>query len=224
MRKSKFWQLLTLGLVAGVCAVADPASAQESRLQDRVPEPVRGEIDSVLDSARALGIPTEPLVDRALEGASKGASGELILRAVQRLAGELLAARDALGSESTSPEIVAGASALRAGAEPEDLQSLRSLRADQPLTIAAAVLADLVAVGVPADTAAAAVKALAMGADDVEYIQRMLRRHFQHTRSKKADDVLRKWEKVAPKFVKVFPQEYKQALADLAREAEQQDG
>lgn len=170
MRKSKFWQLLTLGFVAGLFAVTDPVSAQEARLQDRVPEPVRGEIDSILDSTRALGIPTEPLVDRALEGASKGASGELILRAVQRLAGELLAAREALGSESTNPEIVAGASALRAGAEPEDLRSLRSLRADQPLTIAAAVLADLVAVGVPADTAAAAVKALAMGADDVEYI------------------------------------------------------
>jgi glutamate synthase (ferredoxin) len=60
--------------------------------------------------------------------------------------------------------------------------------------------------------------------DDVEYIQRMLRRHFQHTRSKKADDVLRKWDKFAPKFVKVYPQEYKQALADMARKAEQSDG
>ncbi len=170
MRKSTIWQILALGIVAGLCGTIVPASAQEPRLQDRVPEAVRSEIDAVLDSARAQGIPAEPLVDRALEGASKGASGDLILRAVRRLANELLAARDALGSESTDPEIVAGASALRAGAEPEDLQSLRSLRADQPLTIAAAVLADLVAVGVPADTAAAAVIALAVGADDVEYI------------------------------------------------------
>jgi glutamate synthase domain-containing protein 3 len=60
--------------------------------------------------------------------------------------------------------------------------------------------------------------------DDVEYIQRMLRSHFQHTRSKRADDVLRKWDKVGPKFVKVFPQEYKQALAELAGEAESSDG
>ena len=50
---------------------------------------------------------------------------------------------------------------------------------------------------------------------DVEYIQRMLRKHFQHTRSKRADDVLRKWEAFAPKFVKVFPQEYKAAMARL---------
>jgi hypothetical protein len=170
MRKSFSWQLLAMSIVAGSLAATSAASAQETRLQDRVPEAVRGEIDAVLDSANAQGLPTEPLVDRALEGASKGASGELILRAVRRLADELLLAREALGSESTSPEIVAGASALRAGAEPDDLQNLRSLRADQPLTIAAAVLADLVAVGVPADTATAAVIALAVGADDVEYI------------------------------------------------------
>ncbi len=60
--------------------------------------------------------------------------------------------------------------------------------------------------------------------EDVEYIQRMLRRHFQLTRSQRADDILRKWEKMAPKFVKVFPREYKEALADLAREAEAENG
>ena len=60
--------------------------------------------------------------------------------------------------------------------------------------------------------------------EDEAYIQRMLRRHFQLTRSSRADDILRKWEKLAPKFVKVFPQEYKQALADLAQEAEAEHG
>lgn len=60
--------------------------------------------------------------------------------------------------------------------------------------------------------------------EDVEFIQRMLRRHFQYTRSQKADDVLRKWDKYAPMIVKVYPQEYKAALAELAREAGEQDG
>jgi glutamate synthase domain-containing protein 2/glutamate synthase domain-containing protein 1/glutamate synthase domain-containing protein 3 len=50
--------------------------------------------------------------------------------------------------------------------------------------------------------------------DDLETIQRMLRRHFQYTRSDKADDVLRKWETMAGKFVKVFPRDYKRALSD----------
>ncbi len=147
-----------------------PVSAQESRLVGRVPESVRGQIDALLDSATALGIPTEPLVDRALEGASKGAGADLIVRAVLRLTGELVAARDALGLESTEPEIKAGASALRAGARPEDLAVLRDLRTDLSLTIPAAVLADLVAFGVPADTATAAVIALAEAAEDAEYI------------------------------------------------------
>jgi glutamate synthase domain-containing protein 2/glutamate synthase domain-containing protein 1/glutamate synthase domain-containing protein 3 len=59
---------------------------------------------------------------------------------------------------------------------------------------------------------------------DVEFIQRMLRRHFQYTRSRRADDVLRKWDKYAPMIVKVYPREYKRALAGLAQDAEQSDG
>jgi glutamate synthase domain-containing protein 2/glutamate synthase domain-containing protein 1/glutamate synthase domain-containing protein 3 len=50
--------------------------------------------------------------------------------------------------------------------------------------------------------------------EDIEKIQRLVRRHFQYTRSKKADDVLRKWDSLASKFVKVFPKDYKRALND----------
>jgi len=50
--------------------------------------------------------------------------------------------------------------------------------------------------------------------EDVELIQRMVRRHFQYTRSARAEDVLRKWNTYAPKFVKVFPRDYKRALED----------
>jgi glutamate synthase domain-containing protein 2/glutamate synthase domain-containing protein 1/glutamate synthase domain-containing protein 3 len=53
-----------------------------------------------------------------------------------------------------------------------------------------------------------------LDAEDLETLQRMVRNHFRYTRSAKADDVLRKWETVAPKFVKVFPRDYKRALAD----------
>ncbi|MGH0032509.1 MAG: glutamate synthase large subunit [Myxococcota bacterium] len=50
--------------------------------------------------------------------------------------------------------------------------------------------------------------------EDVETLQRLIRKHFQYTRSKKADEVLRKWASFAPKFVKVFPKDYKRALND----------
>jgi glutamate synthase domain-containing protein 2/glutamate synthase domain-containing protein 3 len=56
--------------------------------------------------------------------------------------------------------------------------------------------------------------------DDVETLQKMIRRHFQYTRSAKADEILRKWNAYAPKFVKVFPKDYKRALTDrLAAES-----
>jgi glutamate synthase domain-containing protein 2/glutamate synthase domain-containing protein 1/glutamate synthase domain-containing protein 3 len=51
-------------------------------------------------------------------------------------------------------------------------------------------------------------------AEDEEIIQRMVRRHFQYTRSKRADDVLRKWNSFAPKFVKVFPRDLKLAASE----------
>ena len=48
--------------------------------------------------------------------------------------------------------------------------------------------------------------------DDVVYVQNMLRKHFDYTRSRLAEDVLRKWNTYAPRFVKVFPREYRAAL------------
>ena len=53
-----------------------------------------------------------------------------------------------------------------------------------------------------------------MDAQDLERVQRLVRRHFQYTRSRRADDVLRKWETYAPRFVKVFPKDYKRMLTD----------
>jgi glutamate synthase (NADPH) large chain len=50
--------------------------------------------------------------------------------------------------------------------------------------------------------------------EDEDLIQRMVRRHFHYTRSQCADEVLRKWNTYAPKFVKVFPRDYKRALGD----------
>jgi glutamate synthase domain-containing protein 3 len=54
-------------------------------------------------------------------------------------------------------------------------------------------------------------------AEDAETILRLVRRHFQYTRSRLADDVLRKWEAKAGHFVKVFPMDYKRALGDRLR-------
>jgi glutamate synthase (NADPH/NADH) large chain len=50
--------------------------------------------------------------------------------------------------------------------------------------------------------------------EDFETVRRLVRRHRDYTRSGKADEVLRKWDAHAQKFVKVFPKDYKRALTD----------
>src|SRR5207249_1833573 len=83
-------------------------------------------------------LPTEPLVQRALEGATKRASGDVIVTAVRRLAADLGHARDALGSTASPAELTAGAAALRAGASQATLAQLRHARRE-PLTVPLAV-------------------------------------------------------------------------------------
>ncbi len=51
-----------------------------------------------------------------------------------------------------------------------------------------------------------------LSAEDEEILQRLVRRHYEYTRSERADEVLRKWNSYAPKFVKVFPKDLKLAL------------
>ena len=157
----------TLGLAAFLALMVPAAViAQDPRLS-RFNADTRAAIAALLDSARAGGLPTEPLLDRALEGAAKGASSEQIVIATRRLAGNLARARDALGAKASPAELESGAAALRAGADSTVLAALRRSRPRQSLTVPLAVLADLVASGVPADTAASAVLALApIAADD----------------------------------------------------------
>jgi hypothetical protein len=162
---------LTAGaLLLATSLVSGAAAAQDARLATRLSPAARAGVEAVLDSARRDGLPVEPIVDRALEGASKGADDARIVTAVRRLAVDLAAARDAFGPGVADAEIAAGASALRAGARGQDLASLRTARPGQSVTVAAAVLTDLVALGVPPDTATAAVLALAARADDATYL------------------------------------------------------
>lgn len=145
---------------AGSSAVAATPAWLRARLDGRLDGRTRAAVERVLDSAYIAGIPAEPLVDKALEGASKRASGEAIVRAVRTLAGDLTAARGVLGTGSLPSELTAAAAALRAGVNGDALRALRHDRPGQPLTVALSVLTDLVASGVPADGAARSVLAL----------------------------------------------------------------
>jgi len=167
MRRHCSWIASACALAAAL--VAGTAAGQDPRLT-RLPPEAQATVGALVDSARAAGLPAEPLVQRALEGATKQAPGDLIVAAVQRLAADLGRARDALGSTASPAELSAGAAALRAGAPPAVLTKLRRARR-QPVTMPLAVLTDLVASGVPMDSAAAAVLTLAARAGDADLVE-----------------------------------------------------
>lgn len=149
--------------------LASTALAQDPRLE-RLDPVTRPLVAALIDSAHGAALPTEPLLQRALEGATKRASSDRIVAAVRRLAADLGQARDALGSTAPPAELTAGAAALRAGARPTTLSALRRTRRES-LTVPLAVLADLVASGVPVDSAAAAVLTLAAHTPDGDLVE-----------------------------------------------------
>ncbi len=153
-------RILRAVAVIGGLVLPSAARAQMDRLAGRLDAPARSAIAALVDSVRAAGVPAAPLVNKALEGASKGADDARIVAAVRALAADLARARAALGRAAAEPELVAGAAALRAGASPAFLERLRATDPRQSLVMPLAVMADLVSSGVPADTAARSVLAL----------------------------------------------------------------
>jgi len=156
-------------MILAALLLVTQVAAQDPRLERLDPD-TRAAVAAVVDSAHVVGLPVEPIIQRALEGATKGASGARIVAAVRRLAVDLGTARTALGTSASAPDLEAGVAALRAGAAPQVLAQLRNVRRP-PLTIALSVLADLVASGVPADSAAAAVLTLAPKARDADLVE-----------------------------------------------------
>jgi hypothetical protein len=145
--------------VAG--AQADPrAGDPRTKLAARLDSGAVAAILPVIDAAAEQGLPIDPLVQKALEGASKRAPSDRIVTAVRRLSSQLATAKLAFGGAGSASELVAGASALQAGVRPEMLASLRAQRPEASLAVPLGVLTELIARGVPADTGAMAVTAL----------------------------------------------------------------
>jgi hypothetical protein len=139
----------------------------------RLDSTTRVVVAGVVDSARKTHLPTEPLIDKALEGAQKGAEGTRIVSAVRGLYAELRSARAALGAGAATEEINAGASAIHAGMPMRTLTQLRMVsqhagraRVTLPLT----VYTDLIARKVPPAVASDVVLSLARaGLRDGDY-------------------------------------------------------
>jgi glutamate synthase (NADPH/NADH) large chain len=57
-----------------------------------------------------------------------------------------------------------------------------------------------------------------MSSKDAERLRTLIANHARHTNSKRAAEILGRWEHYRPLFKKVMPVEYRRALAEMAKE------
>ena len=145
--------------------------ARTARLDGKLDVETQAVVFRTIDSARTRGLPMEPLVDKALEGATKKAAGPRIQAAVSSLLLRLEAARDALAPNPTPRDITAGADALAYGATRDALKAMRAIRPNESVAVPLGVLTQLVASGVPVGRATRVVAdLLRRGARDEQLI------------------------------------------------------
>jgi hypothetical protein len=133
----------------------------DPRLAARFGGEALARLQAVLDSARVADLPTEALVQRALEGASRRLPPERVVGAVSALAGRMRTSRALLGSKATEADLLAAASALHAGIDQGTLARLARSRGGTGVALPLIVLVDIVERGVPQDTAKRVILALA---------------------------------------------------------------
>ena len=158
MRSRTAFGILTVVLVAGAFGRVD---AQDPRIGNRLDAPTRKALSALVDSAKAQGIPVEPLMEKVYQGLAMGADGPRIVMAVRSLTVEMANAHRVLGAVATTDELKAAAYAVHAGVPAVELGKMKKqsgLR--RSLTLPFTVLADIVSRGVPVQTAANAIRSL----------------------------------------------------------------
>ena len=146
-------------LLAAVAAAAVPHAvvAQDPDPLSRLDPTTRFAVEVIVDSARVAGVPTRPLVLKALQGAARRADNRRIIAVVRALFHSELDVRVALGSTLNESEWTSATAALQSGVPLEYLAKFRAERAGKPLTRALVVLTDLIQRGVPMEEASSAI-------------------------------------------------------------------
>ena len=130
--------------LSALLALPAAAQAQDGRLTERLDAATAARVQQVVDSARRAGLPNEPLVQKALEGATLGASNDRIVAAVQSLHGQLRRARGALGGDASDAELTAAAGSTAVGPGGVPVAGVFNL----PATIVVLLVAGLLLVGI----------------------------------------------------------------------------
>lgn len=144
-----------------LCCVASSLTGQalRARLEGRVPAASIPVVDSLVGVAAAEGLPTEPLIQKAIEGGAKHISSERIVGAVELNVEQLRQAQTLLVRAGDVPPVTAGevtavASALKRGLAAPLVERIVAALPNQPRSAAFHALADLAAHRFNPDSAA----------------------------------------------------------------------
>lgn len=160
---------LLIGAVA-FGAVASHATAQDAPRLTLIRDDVtRNLVRSLISGASARGVPTEPLMSKALEGVAKKATSKAITDAVRALEGRMRKAQELLGRDASVEEIAAGADALAVGVADKTLRQMRAAAPRRSIVLELGVITELVARRVPREKAARTVlELMARGATPLQ--------------------------------------------------------
>jgi hypothetical protein len=124
-----------------------------------VPDAALPAIDSIIARAVAESLPSEPLVQKALEGSAKGIPADRLVNGVRRgllqlREARIIVARTVPGQSPPEGHVAAVAAALARGLSPSIVERLLTLAPNEPPAPALHAAADLVAHRFNADSAA----------------------------------------------------------------------
>ncbi len=144
--------ILLLGLLllpAGILSAQEP---HRERLRGSYPAEAVEQIEGIVAEAEGAGVPSDPLIAKALEGAAKGVPAQRVVVALRSYAARLREAAGLVGTGQDASVIVVAADALRRGVPPDAVRTLARER-HREFAVPVVVLGDLVEAGVPAGRA-----------------------------------------------------------------------
>ena len=148
-------------VLASVSAAPALAAQQGSVVLPIADARTRTAVEREIARAAARGLPTQPLIAKAMEGVTKQATGERIQVAVSSLAKRLEQARVLLAPSTSVAELTAGADALAIDVPGTMLKQIRAAwPVERSVAMPIDVLTELVARGIPARHALEQITAL----------------------------------------------------------------
>ncbi|HEY4129301.1 MAG TPA: hypothetical protein VGM50_01695 [Gemmatimonadaceae bacterium] len=158
--------------VVAAAMLASPLRAQDSMAFLGGDRETATQVARIVESARSQGLPTDPIISKAQQGALFHSAPARIVSAAKAVARRLESARAALAPSPTPADIAAGENALSIqGVSTKELRAVRAVSPNKPVAVPIGVLAQLVASGVSASDATSIVTELMQrGASNVQLV------------------------------------------------------